>query len=250
MIQGGEWVSSLGLPEDVFGDSVAFQFSSLVNPWADINKLAEKFLKVRKDPTKLQEFINQRWVRSTKTRSTRLPSGDYHAAKINTYAPGVAPNWTSTIIATADSQKDHFWYTVRAWGRDGRSRLLSHGRANSFEDLRAHTLDAWFDVEGYESVGGFRLKTSYLFIDSGGGLAGAGDGEASITDKVYKFCESDPKRIIPRRATPATSERRSLLLRARSQRRDRGPSTSSRCFCGSLTPLLQRSALHEDLGRS
>lgn len=204
MIQGGEWVSSLGLPEDVFGDSVAFQFSSLVNPWADINKLAEKFLKVRKDPTKLQEFINQEMGEIYEDEiDAASVKGDYHAAKINTYAPGVAPNWTSTIIATADSQKDHFWFTVRAWGRDGRSRLLSHGRANSFEDLRAQTLDAWFDVEGYASVGGFRLKTSCLFIDSGGGLAGAGEGEASITDKVYRFVETDPKRIIPTKGFPS-----------------------------------------------
>ena len=204
MIARGEWVSSLGLPENIFGPSVAFQFSSLVNPWADINLLAEKFLKVKNDPEKLQEFINQEmgeiFEDELDAESLKL---DYATAKRSSTPPALAPNWTAAILATADSQRDHFWFTVRAWGGDDRCRLLDHGKVFSFEDLKARTLNAWWNVEGFESVGGFRLRTDRLMIDSGGGLAGGHKDEASITDKVYKFAESDPKRILPSKGYPS-----------------------------------------------
>src|SRR5690606_19035622 len=50
-------------------------------------------------------------------------------------AAKVVPAWASRIVMTVDTQKDHFWFVVRAWGAGFRSRRLHHGRVATFEEL-------------------------------------------------------------------------------------------------------------------
>lgn len=48
---------------------------------------------------------------------------------------GVLPRWTARVIAVVDTQADHFWLVIRAWGPWPRSQRIWHGRVESFEDL-------------------------------------------------------------------------------------------------------------------
>src|SRR6185295_12096362 len=58
------------------------------------------------------------------------------------------PSWAKALYATADTQKDHFYFVIRAWGVGYRSQLIDHGLVTSFEELRQRTLDARFPWDG------------------------------------------------------------------------------------------------------
>jgi len=103
----------------------------------------------------------------------------------------VVPSWGAVVIASADSQKDHYWFTVRAWGRGGMSRLLAFGRAESLTDLYQRTVLARWPIEGTMKL----LGTHCLLIDSGGTLIEGED--MSMTEKVYRFSKTDPAHIWP-----------------------------------------------------
>lgn len=56
-------------------------------------------------------------------------------ANTTAYPESVLPWWTDKLIAAVDTQKDHFWLVLRAWGAGMRSRRVWHGRVESFADL-------------------------------------------------------------------------------------------------------------------
>ncbi|MHA1574391.1 MAG: terminase gpA endonuclease subunit [Alphaproteobacteria bacterium] len=101
------------------------------------------------------------------------------------HKPGVAPAWSTAIIAAADTQGDHFWYVVRAWGKGFKSRLLSYGRAETFAELRAETLEKRWLVEGTDQTAG----AVRLVIDAGG-TTSVHDGSRSR--QVYTFAAETP----------------------------------------------------------
>lgn len=107
------------------------------------------------------------------------------------FPDGVVPPWATAVLATADTQQDHFWYMVRAWGPGSRSRLVEWGRADSFADLEARVLRARWPVEG---AGGGTVGARLLLIDSGGG---AETPDGSTTHAVYKFAEDWPGVVMP-----------------------------------------------------
>ena len=73
---------------------------------------------------------------------------------------GRIPAWATAIVASADTQKDHYWYMVRAWGPGYRSRLVDFGRVETLDDLRRATLEARWPVEGTDrQAGAVRLVT-------------------------------------------------------------------------------------------
>jgi phage terminase large subunit GpA-like protein len=97
---------------------------------------------------------------------------------------GLVPAWATTVLATADTQADHFWLTVRAHGPGGKSRGLDWGRVDSFEELRARALERRWPVEG-----GGAAFSRLLLIDSGGGME---TPDGSRTHAVYQFALDTP----------------------------------------------------------
>jgi phage terminase large subunit GpA-like protein len=72
------------------------------------------------------------------TRST----ADVYSLKCRraTLPEGTVPKWAFKLLASIDTQHDHFWVVVRAWGPgkesgDMRSHRVWHGRVESFEEL-------------------------------------------------------------------------------------------------------------------
>lgn len=104
-----------------------------------------------------------------------------------THAPGRIPEWATGLVASADTQKDHFWFMVRAWGPGYRSRLVDFGRVETFDELRTATLETRWPIDGTDRTAG-ALR---LVIDSGGGTAG-GALDGSRSQEVYAFAEATP----------------------------------------------------------
>lgn len=190
-VKKGQWVSTLGLSEGCWSRRVAFHFNALCNPWANLSELVEKWLKAQGDVAALMEFVNQELGEPFEEQISKTTGETFEAKAAAGHQAGIVPPWAGLVIASADTQKDGFWWMVRAWGRDYRSRLLGYGFAHNFAELRSVTLDARYPVEDTNET----MQPAMLLIDSGGAVQLEGD--ASTTDLVYQFAESDPARIIP-----------------------------------------------------
>jgi len=175
---------------------VAFQLTALSNPWANLSELAAKWLASDNNVGAQQEFENQELARPFEQRITQIESSEYRRKRLaNDEGAGVVPAWASVVIASADTQRDGYWWMVRAWGPDFRSRLLDWGFADDLAELRAQTVDNRFTV----AEGGGELAPRFLLIDSGGTTTEGG----SMTDQVYRFSLTDWGRIIPTKGTGA-----------------------------------------------
>lgn len=149
-------------------------------PWIPMRRIAAEFLRCKDDPVLMMGFANswlgepfRRQIESAKTIDvgSLVRAGNAPAR--------VAPEWARIIIASADTQQDHFYFVVRAWGHGFRSQRIDHGIATSFDELRAKTLDARYPHQSGA------MQTTILGIDSG--------GTGGRTHEVYRFCLSDPR---------------------------------------------------------
>ena len=168
----------------------AFHISELYHWETSPSDLVAKFL--RRPIYKLQGFFNGSLGIPARDTSDSIRGEVFRRRAI--YAPGVAPPYTVAILATADTQLDHFWLMVRAWGSDGRSRLLDWGRVESFEELEERGLRRRFPVEGSEESAAIRL----LLVDSGGGMD---TPDGSRTHQVYQWTKRRP-RALPYKGDP------------------------------------------------
>jgi len=166
----------------------AYHISELYHWAKSISDLVARFLRCTK-PADIQEF----WAGSLGLAyvATR---GEVDAALFARRAvgpAGVVPSWATTVLATADTQIDHFFYMVRAWGNERQTKLIDFGRADSFEDLELATINARypFDRGDREAV------PTFLLIDSAGGTAG-GALDTSRTAQVYRWAADKPNVIV------------------------------------------------------
>ena len=188
------------LPE---GTRVGFHVNCLpvlIGKYAGFSHVAAVFLRAGDELNALMNFRNSYLGEVFESKLARPDRGTLEA-KVEGSAPaGVVPAWTGALIAGADTQKDHFWYVVRAFGHvveagpEGqrlvkRSQLVAHGRCETFEDLRRVVLDTPYPVEGGR---GF-LQPVVVAIDSGGGTRT--DTGGNRTHEVYEFALSDPARV-------------------------------------------------------
>jgi len=163
-------------------DRRAYHVAEFVHWQTTTSDLAARWLRCT-HPKELSEFWNgSLGLPFTAAAGSLRPTLFMARAR---YANGVVPSWATAVLATADTQGDHFWLMVRAWGPGGRSRLLDWGRVGTFEELEKRALRARFEVEGRNDTVGPR----FLLIDSGGGMARA---DGSRTNDVYQFSRRTP----------------------------------------------------------
>ena len=146
-------------------------------------QIAAEFIRSEGDPMRTMNFRNG-WlgeVHEVKTATT--PHDIIRTKALSAAAPHVIPAWAVMLIATADVQKDHFWYVIRAWGYELKSQLVRYGLCHTFDELYRVGLESAFPIEGRA---GEVAKPSYLLIDTGG----------SRTSEVYDFAKQD-RRIVP-----------------------------------------------------
>lgn len=198
MLKAGEWVGlnqwiddhgrKHGVP--IKSKRIGFHIPAIYSPWVSFSKLAFEFIQATGDPTALMDFKNARLAEPWEERSSaRTVTMVRSKAKLAVSPIEVMP-WMSGIYATADTQKDHFYYVIRGWGWEWQSQLLSYGIAHTFDQLYNVCLESSFKIHGSDAT----TSPSHLLIDSGGGRI---DNETTRTDQVYEFALRDPGRILP-----------------------------------------------------
>lgn len=140
MIAGAQYVSeNPGAPPEK--ESFAFNVLCLppsVMSWASIVEmwLLAKDEEMKGNLAPLKEFVTLRLAETWDPRKYF----SYHLPDFEQYDP--AAEWPEEKFRcmTVDCQEHlaEFWVVVRAWGRDGSSRLLSFARLHTEEELKAH----------------------------------------------------------------------------------------------------------------
>ena len=134
---------------------VSFRWSALLPPWVRWSDLVQEFLASRAAMKlgSIEPFKTFRCESLGLPWSTELTEED---VEIDLPKHDDAWPWKDEKyrFATVDVQKDHFYFLVRAWSSEGKSRLVYWGKPTSFEDLEA--LREQYNVEKH-----------LLFIDAG-----------------------------------------------------------------------------------
>ena len=156
--------------------------------WIEWWDIAAAFIAMKSDPISLQNFSNS-WLGEVFENQIDVPKRSTLTSKINrsTHPADKVPAWAGVLVATADTQKDHFWYVIRAWGHGKRSMLVKYGRVQSLAMLEELCLRVKYEVVGGDSSVIDSIYPSVLLIDSGG----------HRTSEIYRFAEIDPDRIYP-----------------------------------------------------
>lgn len=168
---------------------VGFHISSLYSPWVLWSKLIAEYLRAIHDPGLMQDFRNNRLAEPFEEQLMSVKRSDVTVKIDGAPEPGILPEWAGVVIAGVDTQKDHFYFAIRAWGHGFRSQLLHHGVCTDFDQLRRVCFETAFKGPGGE------MAAAIMSIDSG---AGKGvDPKQSRTSEVYEFAASDPARVWP-----------------------------------------------------
>jgi hypothetical protein len=160
-IEQGKWVPAN--PSSEAGRR-SFRLPSWYSPTITFADCAKKFLTEKHYLHGLQGWVNG-W--------SAMPWEDqFDDNELNNIPPGAfakKQEWETDHIklAAIDRQIDEFWFVVRAFARDGSSRLIEEGRRRTIEDV-AHTL-AEIGVKnihtcidsGYETQDTYRIAARY-----------------------------------------------------------------------------------------
>lgn len=162
-------------------------------------RIAAEIIRSAGDAMKVQNLRNS-WQAEVFEQQVTDRGPDIFAAKCREGHPArLLPHWTGRLILTADTQKDYFPWVIRAWGPGFISRRIAHGKALSFEELRALAFESWWSFE--DDPQRAAQCCDLLGIDSGGGVRVIDPYgiDASRTDQVYQFALSDRHRILAMR---------------------------------------------------
>lgn len=189
----GEWRSEPdehgAVPENA--SRVGFQFSAFVcTIGVSWRKLIAKWFRVKSDPAKLMEYVTQELGEPFRDLVKSVKDSALESKKAAGNARGVVPPWAAVLLMTADTQKDRFYWLLRAWGAGERSQLVDIGVAKSFGELEAVMVKK-FPVGTSQAM----TRPALLLIDSGGGTETAGG--ANRTDEVYRWAGKHADRVIP-----------------------------------------------------
>jgi phage terminase large subunit GpA-like protein len=218
MLDRGVWVSegqTVNADGTLVGERpktkrVGFHLSSLYSPWRTWCEMVGEFIRAEGDIAATMTFRNSRLGEPFEIQVGKIEAGTVRAKAAKGPPPRIVPPWARIVVSTVDTQRDHFYYVVRAWGYGYRSQRIEAGICASFAALRKLALDRTFaigrpspsatvtaanaaDGDGGSAEG--RAPISLQLIDSGGGRnSDTGD---TRTNEVYEYALSDPERIKP-----------------------------------------------------
>jgi len=190
MVRRGLWRSDDGAVEDAdaverwpTGTRIGVRLSALVCLWTSWSSIAAEYIRAKGHLSKFYDFYTQTLGEPFEQQVDKVSVGRFsRLAAAADLEEGVVPAWAAGLLLTADTQKDHFWCVVRAWGAGMRSARVWHGRVETFEHLEELASKRTWPVEGGKRAPMIPYRT---FIDSGGTRE---EGEkASRTAEVYKW---------------------------------------------------------------
>lgn len=137
MIAAGEWRPDRSVTKrhlTLVTRSKGYHLSSLYSPWLTWGDIAEKFIKAKDYPEKLQNFLNS-WLAETWVELL-YRTGEHEILTHRTDYPALTvPPEALAVTAGFDVQKEGFYYVVRAWARDYTSWLIRYGYVMSWDTV-------------------------------------------------------------------------------------------------------------------
>lgn len=156
------------------GTWIGMHISALYYLWdgCTMGHVAAEFLRAEGDRSRIYDFrtqtLGEDWEEVTQRVDPIVIDRKVGEA---TLAEGVLPWWTDRLIAAVDSQGDHFWVVIRAWGSGMRSARVWHGRVDSFAELDRWCLDrAWACEDNAVPA----RRCDLVVVDTGGTRSSAG----------------------------------------------------------------------------
>ncbi len=198
MVRLGRWrspagpvVDALGVEHDDAEDvtqwppetRIGATMTALPCLWQHWGTLVSQWLGAQSDPAALFFFVTFRLGEPFEFKTHRLAEGVFAAKCARAALPAeIVPAWAWTLLATIDTQPDHFYVVVRAWGGSMRSARVWHGKVLTFDELDRLIFAKQWPVEGGSLP---PMVIARALIDSGGTLDKL--MEASRTVQVYQY---------------------------------------------------------------
>lgn len=164
---------------------VAFHLPSYCSPFVSLSSVVAAYLRGLEDPGKLMIFITQH--KAEVWKETVLPKKESGVLEHKVAIPaGVVPAEAAVLTVGIDSQKDGFWFVVRAWAEDLTSWLVQYGYLTTFSDLEALLYQTRYPIEGSDKTMGIWRAA----IDTGGGLTD--ENVWTRTEEIYQWIRRQP----------------------------------------------------------
>ncbi len=199
MIRGGRWSTESGQVEAADGTKYADAEKVPIWPahsrvgvqapgwyclWRSWAVIAAEFIEAEGDLGATFDWRTNTCGEPFEQRIERADSSVFSAKSARAaLAEGVVPAWAWCLIAAIDTQKDHFWAVLRAWGSGMRSQRIWHGRLESFAELDDVILSRTWQNEDDKRL---PMRCGMTLIDTGGTREEG--ASQSRTMEVYRWC--------------------------------------------------------------
>jgi len=175
MLRAGEWRST----NKKGTRKTAFHLNAIYSPWLRFGDVAYEFLKSKDYPELLMNFINS-WLAEPWEQTEVKMDSDKILERQSEYEEGVVPHGTQLITGGVDVQRDHFYWTIRAWGMNMTSWNIAHGMADTWNEIE------YIMNQPYKDENGVVYQVNLCAVDSG-----------DRTDEVYDFCVINQEWAVP-----------------------------------------------------
>jgi phage terminase large subunit GpA-like protein len=170
MLAGGEWrATAKSADATVRG----YHLSALYSPvgWMSWGAIAEKFVKVHRDPEKFRVFTNTVLAETWRDKGDAPEWERLYEGRRESYELGTVPKGGLFLTAGVDVQKDRLVIEVVAWGRGKESWSIDYGVIpGNTDDLTDNgpwpQLDALL-ARSFTHANGAELPVRMLAVDSG-----------------------------------------------------------------------------------
>lgn len=195
MVREGRWRSLDGMIEDAEavaewprGTRVGMQVNAMSCLWISWASIASDFIRAEGDLDLTFSFrtekVGEPWEEQIDKPRASVYADKSERAELE---QGTVPAWAVKLLATVDTQQDHFYFVLRAWGPEMKSQRVFHCRAESFAELDDLCFRRAWPVEGERPGAAVRraMQPEMVLIDSGGTTE---EGKAaSRTMEVYRW---------------------------------------------------------------
>ena len=170
-----------------FSSSVSFTYNVAPSPWVSFAEWAAEFIIAKRNAADLTVWRNNYCTEVSDVAATAIKT-TYLEAKLKTEdQPAIVPRWAGGLVIGADTQKDHFYATVVAFGAQYRQRVIWADTPASFDELEALLYREW------QVDGGGIMVPSRILIDSGGTHVEGQDLTRSQQVKLWTV-QDEPRR--------------------------------------------------------
>jgi len=156
-----------------------------------LSSIAAEYVLALHDRGRMFTFCTETEGRVFQQRLARVDESVFAAKRERaTLDEGVVPAWAGKLLATADTQVDHFVVVLRAWGEGFCSHRVWHGVVSSFAELERLCFRTPWPCED-ETCG--PMVCEMLGIDTGGTTDEGAD--SSRTVEVYRWAQRHRARV-------------------------------------------------------